>query len=74
MFDRAETPGGMTPVTIPCCKLVTPMPPPAGFSSTYRKYQLDRQRQARRLLEPVPQTKVASKTPPEPVRDAEPAQ
>ena len=65
MIDRAETPGGQAPVTIPIPKLVTPVPPPAGFSSSYQKYLIDRQRQARRLAEQDAQAKTPRKNPPE---------
>src|SRR5205823_1328685 len=65
MLDRAENPGGMAPVTMSCCQLVTPVPPPAGFSSTYQKYQLDRQRQARRLIEQGAHAQASSPTPSE---------
>ena len=71
VFDRAETPGGMAPVTIPSCKLVTPVPPPAGFSSTYQKQLIDRQRQARRQAEQVAQTNASDTIPPEKVGLAE---
>ena len=65
LLDRAETPGGLAPVTIPIPKLVTPVPPPAGFSSSYQKYLLDRQRQARRQAEQDALAKAAGKNLPE---------
>jgi hypothetical protein len=48
-FDTAGTPIGMTSVCGPFETLVTPAPPPAGFSSSYQKILVDRQRLARRL-------------------------
>ena len=65
MLDRAETPSGLAPVTIPIPQLVTPVPPPAGFSSSYQKYLIDRQRQARRQAEHDAQAKASGKNPPE---------
>lgn len=55
---------GVTPVTFPYCKLVTPVPPPAGFSSSYQKYLMDRQRQARRTEQDA-LAKASAKGPPD---------
>lgn len=63
LLDRAESPGGMTPVYLPCLQLVTPVAPPAGFSSSYQKYMIDRQRQARRQAEQEAQAKADGKNP-----------
>jgi hypothetical protein len=46
---------------IPYCKPITPVPPPTGFSSTYQKFLIDRQRLARRQNEQYIQTVAASK-------------
>ena len=55
---------GVTPLTFPYCKLVTPVPPPMGFSSTYQKYLMDRQRLARRAEQDA-QAMASGKNPPE---------
>jgi len=65
VLDSADAPGVLAPVTLPCPKLVTPVPPPAGFSSTYQKYLIDRQRLARRKAEQEAQAKASAKDPPE---------
>jgi hypothetical protein len=64
MFDDAEPPAGLAPVTIHKPNFVTPVPPPTGFSSTYRKYLMDRQREARRA-EQESQAKASGKSPTE---------
>jgi hypothetical protein len=57
-LDQAEPLGGLAPVTLHL-QLVKPVPPPAGFSSTYQKYLMDRQRQAR-LAEQDAQAKASA--------------
>src|SRR5258708_24878 len=47
-FESPGTPIGITSLSGPFEKLVEPAPPPAGFSSTYQKVLVDRQRLARR--------------------------
>lgn len=59
-LDRPGTPIGITAVKVPFEKLVAPVPPPAGFSSTYQKQLLDRQRLARRKAERDAQAKSAA--------------
>jgi hypothetical protein len=54
---------GVTPLSFPYCKLVTPVAPPMGFSSTYQKYMLDRQRQARRAEQDALATASAKSSP-----------
>src|SRR5258708_5922498 len=60
-LSKLDGPAGVTPVTFPYCQLVTPVPPPAGFSSTYQKYVVDQQRLARRQKEQYVQSMAASK-------------
>jgi|GEM_PF-6499208 len=55
---------GETPITFPCFKFTTPVPPPTGFSSTYQKYLIDRQRQARLQTEQYAQAVAATKAAP----------
>jgi hypothetical protein len=64
LLDRAESSGSLAPVTLPCPRLVTPVAPPAGFSSTYQKYLMDRQQQARRAEQDV-QARTPAKNPSE---------
>ena len=56
-LDRAGIPVGLTAVSVPFEKLVRPAPAPVGFSSTYQKQLLDRQRLARRQAERDAQAK-----------------
>jgi hypothetical protein len=60
-LNRADGLTGAAPVTIPYFKLITPVPPPTGFSSTYQKCLIDRQRLARRQNEQYVQAVAASK-------------
>jgi hypothetical protein len=57
------TPIGITALRIPFEKLVNPAPPPAGFSSTYQKMMLDRQRLARQQAEREAQEKSSDAKP-----------
>jgi hypothetical protein len=56
-------PVGITALRIPCEKLVTPVPPPGGFSSTYQKMLLDHQRLAQKKAEQEAQAKTESANP-----------
>src|SRR5262249_28204216 len=63
--DPMEGPGhpvGITALRIPFEKLVTPVPPPGGFSSTYQKMLLDHQRLAQKKATPDAQAKTESAT------------
>jgi hypothetical protein len=63
--DPMEGPGhpvGITALRIPFEKLVTPVPPPGGFSSTYQKMLLDHQRLALKKAEQGAQPKTESAT------------
>ncbi len=51
---------GVTPLNFPYCRLVTPLPPPTGFSSTYQKYVVDQQRLARQQREQYAQAMAAT--------------
>ena len=64
MFDCAEPPC-LPPVTIPRPRFVTPVPAPAGFSSTYQKHLVDHQRHARLQAEHDAQAKAAGRNTPE---------
>ena len=46
-LERPGPPLGMTVLRVPWEKCVIPPPPPGGFSSTYQKQVLERQRLAR---------------------------
>jgi hypothetical protein len=56
-------PVGITALRIPFEKLVTPVPPPGGFSSTYQKMLLDHQRLALKKAEQDAQAKTEGATP-----------
>ncbi len=58
-MEGPGTPLGITALRIPVEKLVLPPPPPAGFSSTYQKMLLDRQRIARKQAERDAQEKAS---------------
>jgi hypothetical protein len=63
--DPMEGPGhplGITALRIPFEKLVKPVPPPGGFSSTYQKMLLDHQRLAQKKTQPDAQAKTESAT------------
>lgn len=64
-FDGPGTPVGITSLSGPFEKLVAPVPPPAGFSSTYQKIIVDRQRLARRQNEKDAQAKAPETNPKE---------
>jgi hypothetical protein len=52
--DPVQHPGppvGITVLRVPVEKLVVPVPPPPGFSSTYQKMMVNRQRLARKKAE-----------------------
>jgi hypothetical protein len=53
-------PVGITALRIPFEKLVTPVPPPGGFSSTYQKMLLDHQRLAQKKAAQDSQEKTES--------------
>jgi hypothetical protein len=64
--DFQEGPGapiGITALKIPFERLVTPAPPPAGFSSTHQKMVLDHQRLARQQAEREAQEKSSDSKP-----------
>jgi len=60
-FENSGTPIGITSLSGPFERLVTPAPPPAGFSSTYQKILVDRQRVVRRQGEREAQAKALEK-------------
>ena len=51
------TPVGITALRIPVDRFVIPVPAPAGFSSTYQRMLVERQRLARKKPEREAQTK-----------------
>lgn len=53
--DQNECTGaiGFCSIATPYPRLYTKVPPPAGFSSTYQQYLLDRRRQARQPASPT---------------------
>ena len=58
--DPLKHPGppvGLTSLHVPWNKLVIPVTPPTGFSSTYQKMVVDRQRLARKKAESDAQAK-----------------
>jgi len=59
-MDGPGHPVGITALRIPFERLVTPVPPPCGFSSTYQKMMLDHQRLAQKKLEQDAQAKSES--------------
>ena len=64
--DPVQHPGdpvGITTLRIPVNKLVIPVTPPAGFSSTYQKMVVDRQRLARKKAEADAQAKASGTQP-----------
>lgn len=69
-FERAGTPLGFTG---PFEKLMAPVPPPGGFSSSYQKMLLDRQRQARKQAEQQAQAKSATTSPAEKIDSIAPS-
>ena len=63
--DPMEGPGhpvGITTLRISFEKLVKPVPPPGGFSSTYQKMLLDHQRLAQKKTQQDAQAKTESAT------------
>lgn len=60
MNDQNECTGavGFCSIATPLPRLYTKVPPPAGFSSTYQQYMLDRRRQVR---QPAAPTQAASR-------------
>jgi hypothetical protein len=60
-FESAGTPIGMTSLCGPFETLVTPAPAPAGFSSSYQKILVDRQRVVRRQGDREAQAKALEK-------------
>jgi hypothetical protein len=62
-LEGPGTPIGITALKIPFERLVTPPPPPAGFSSTYQKMLLDHQRLARKQAEREAQEKSSDSKP-----------
>lgn len=63
--DQNECTGaiGFCSIATPLPRLYRKVPPPAGFSSTYQQYMLDRRRQAR---QPASPTQAASRAPASP--------
>src|SRR5215471_4119687 len=59
-LEKSGTPVGITAVKIPFEKLVTQVPPPAGFSSTYQKQLVEHQRLARLKAERAAQAQAKS--------------
>jgi regulator of protease activity HflC (stomatin/prohibitin superfamily) len=59
-LDEAGTPQGITAISVPFQKIITPAPEPEGFSSTYHKMRLDQQRLARKQAEREAQARAAA--------------
>lgn len=59
-IERQGPPLGVTVLRIPFEKFVIPPPPPGGFSATYQKQMLERQRLARLQAEREAQAKAAA--------------